>query len=103
MRRRIKVADPHIYLVSAAYIHIREEVVNEYHNYANPPLRLPRGDAKRQVRLAGGGESDASIPQQFHHSYMRHPSPKRTAAGIYPTQYTGWPCRELVVGSALVL
>ena len=30
MRGRIKVADPRIYLVSAAYIHIREEVVNEY-------------------------------------------------------------------------
>ena len=30
MRRWIKVADPRIYLVSAAYIHIREEVVNEY-------------------------------------------------------------------------
>ena len=30
MRGRIKVADPRIYLVSAAYIHIREEVVDEY-------------------------------------------------------------------------
>ena len=30
MRRRIKVADPRIYLVSAAYMHIREEVVDEY-------------------------------------------------------------------------
>ena len=29
MRRRIKVADPRIYLVSAAYIHIREEVVDD--------------------------------------------------------------------------
>ena len=29
MRRRIKVADPHIYLVSAAYIHIRKEVVDD--------------------------------------------------------------------------
>ena len=27
MRRRIKVADPRIFLVSAAYMHIREEVV----------------------------------------------------------------------------
>ena len=31
MRRRIKVTDPRIFLVSAAYIHIREEVVDEYH------------------------------------------------------------------------
>ena len=30
MRGRIKVADPRIHLVSAAYIHIREEVVDEY-------------------------------------------------------------------------
>ena len=30
MRRRIKVADPRICLVSVAYIHIREEVVDEY-------------------------------------------------------------------------
>ena len=30
MRGRIKVADPRIYLGSAAYIHIREEVVDEY-------------------------------------------------------------------------
>ena len=30
MRRRIKVADPRIFLVSAAYMHIREEVVDEY-------------------------------------------------------------------------
>ena len=30
MRRRIKVADPRIYLVSAAYMHIHEEVVDEY-------------------------------------------------------------------------
>ena len=30
MRGRIKVADPRIYLVPAAYIHIREEVVDEY-------------------------------------------------------------------------
>ena len=29
MRRRIKVADPRIYLVSAAYIRIREEVVDD--------------------------------------------------------------------------
>ena len=29
MRRRIKVADPRIFLVSAAYIHIREEVVDD--------------------------------------------------------------------------
>ena len=31
MRRRIKVADPRIFLIYAAYIHIREEVVDEYH------------------------------------------------------------------------
>ena len=80
MRRRIKVADPRIFLVSAAYIHIREEVIDD--NNIIMRTRLPRGDAKRRVRLAGGGESDASISQQFHHSYMRHPSPKRTAAGI---------------------
>ena len=32
MRRRIKVADPRIFLISAAYMymHIREEVVDEY-------------------------------------------------------------------------
>ena len=30
MGRRIKVADPRIYLASAAYMHIREEVVDEY-------------------------------------------------------------------------
>ena len=30
MRRRIKVADPHQFLISAAYMHIREEVVDEY-------------------------------------------------------------------------
>ena len=29
MRRRIKVADPRIFLVSAAYMHIREEVVDD--------------------------------------------------------------------------
>ena len=63
--------------------------IKQKHNYANPPLRLPQGDVKRRVRLAGGGESDASISLQFHHSYMHHPSPKRTAAGIYPTEYTG--------------
>ena len=31
MRRRIKVADPRIFLIYAAYVHIREEVVDEYH------------------------------------------------------------------------
>ena len=31
MRRRIKVADPPIFLIYAAYMHIREEVVDEYH------------------------------------------------------------------------
>ena len=31
MRRRIKVADPRIFLIYAAYMHIREEVVDEYH------------------------------------------------------------------------
>ena len=31
MRRRIKVADPRIVLIYAAYMHIREEVVDEYH------------------------------------------------------------------------
>ena len=30
LRRRIKVADPRIFLISAAYMHIREEVVDEY-------------------------------------------------------------------------
>ena len=30
MRRRIKVADPRLFLVSAAYMHKREEVVDEY-------------------------------------------------------------------------
>ena len=30
MHRRIKVADPRIFLVSAAYIHICEEMVDEY-------------------------------------------------------------------------
>ena len=30
MRRRLNVANPRIYRVSAAYIHIREEVVDEY-------------------------------------------------------------------------
>ena len=74
MRGRIKVADPRIYLGSAAYIHIREEVVDEYQtitkyrisktaSQANPPLCLPRGDTKRRARLAGGGESGASISQ----------------------------------------
>ena len=29
MRRRIKVAGPRIFLISAAYLHIREEVVDE--------------------------------------------------------------------------
>ena len=31
MRRRIKVADPRIFLIYAAYMHIREEVVDKYH------------------------------------------------------------------------
>ena len=31
MCRRIKVADPRIFLIYAAYMHIREEVVDEYH------------------------------------------------------------------------
>ena len=31
MRRRIKVADPRIFLIYAAYSHICEEVVDEYH------------------------------------------------------------------------
>ena len=31
MRRCIKVADPRIFLIYAAYIHIREKVVDEYH------------------------------------------------------------------------
>ena len=31
MRRRIKVADPRIFLIYAAYMHIREVVVDEYH------------------------------------------------------------------------
>ena len=31
MRRRIKVADQRIFLIYAAYIHICEEVVDEYH------------------------------------------------------------------------
>ena len=30
MRRRIKVADPCLFLISAAYMHIREEMVDEY-------------------------------------------------------------------------
>ena len=31
MRRHIKVADPRIFLIYAAYMHIRDEVVDEYH------------------------------------------------------------------------
>ena len=31
MRRHIKVADPCIFLIYAAYMHIHEEVVDEYH------------------------------------------------------------------------
>ena len=31
MRRRIKVAEPPIFLIYVAYVHIREEVVDEYH------------------------------------------------------------------------
>ena len=31
MRRRIKVADPRIFLIYAAYMNIHEEVVDEYH------------------------------------------------------------------------
>ena len=75
MRRRIKVADSRIFLVSAAYMHIREEVVDDNNrisktaSQANPPLCLPRGNTKRRVRLAGGGESGATISQYFHHSY----------------------------------
>ena len=83
MRRRIKVADPRIFLVSAAYIYIREEVVDDNNRISktasqtNPPLCLPRGDTKRRVRLAGGGESGASSSSTIA---MRHSSPKRTAA-----------------------
>ena len=32
MRRRIKVADPRIFLIYEAYMNIREEVVDEYHD-----------------------------------------------------------------------
>ena len=31
MRRRIKVADPRTFLIHATYMHICEEVVDEYH------------------------------------------------------------------------
>ena len=31
MCRRVKVADPCIFLIYAAYLHIHEEVVDEYH------------------------------------------------------------------------
>ena len=30
MRRRIKVANPHIFLISVAYMYIHEEVIDEY-------------------------------------------------------------------------
>ena len=39
MRRRIKVADPCIY---AAYMHMREEVVDEYH-YEHTAVRNVHG------------------------------------------------------------
>ena len=42
MRRRIKVADPRIFLIYAAYMHIREEVVDEYH-YEHTAVRYVPG------------------------------------------------------------
>ena len=42
MRRRIKVADPRIFLIYAAYMHIREEVVDEYH-YEHTAVRNVSG------------------------------------------------------------
>ena len=42
MRRRIKVADPCIFLIYAVYMHIREEVVDEYH-YEHTAVRNVHG------------------------------------------------------------
>ena len=78
MRRRIKVADSRIFLVSAAYMHIREEVVDDNNrisktaSQANPPLCLPRGNTKRQgflmvFRRCGGSERKTV----YMHVYMR--------------------------------
>ena len=101
MRRRIKVADPRIYLVSAAYMHIREEVVDEYHNIGSQ-----RPAAKRTRRFAcleetqNGGFAWLVVANRALPYRSSHSSPKRTVAGIYPTRYTG---RPLVVGSAQVV
>ena len=42
MHRRIKVADLRIFLIYTAYMHIREEVVDEYH-YEHTAVRSVPG------------------------------------------------------------
>ena len=52
MRRRIKVANPRIFLIPAAYMHIREEVVDEYQTITllcEPAVSL----ASRRRKAAG--------------------------------------------------
>ena len=97
MRRRIKVADPRIFLIFAAYIHIREEVVDDNDiiiGSQRPPAKRTRCFACLEETQSGGfawlAVANRALPYRSSsniilYSYMRHPSPKRTAAGIYPT------------------
>ena len=80
MRRRIKVADSRIYLVSAAYIHIREEVVdclpqrkgrccNESHTSSQTPTQLssqttPQASNIPSLGSACVGNQDTQPPTQ---------------------------------------
>ena len=96
MRRRIKVADPRIFLVSAGYMHIREEVVDEYQTIRSqrPPPKRTRRFACLEETQSGGFAwlvvANRALPYRSSSIIaMRHSSPKCTAAGIYPTRYTG--------------
>ena len=96
MRRRIKVADPRIFLVSAAYMHIREEVVDEYHNIGcqRPLAKRTRRFACLEETQSGGFAwlvvANRALPYRSSSTIaMRHSSSKRTGAGKYPTRYTG--------------
>ena len=55
MRRRIKVADPRIFLISAAYMHIHVEVVNDIiRGSQRPPAKRTRCFACLEEMQSGG-------------------------------------------------
>ena len=54
MRRRIKVADPRIFHVSAAYMHIHEGVVDDNIGSQRPRAKLTRRFACLEKTQSGG-------------------------------------------------